>query len=117
MLFSFGEDVFREAQASGTVTIDLGWRTIRLNSTFFQSLGAVDILGELASFQGSLLAIAGRKDRLAVHLPRFVEHSSANQKITILVDSADHIFNILGPGQSRASEVIAATVDWFSRTL
>ncbi len=116
-LSELGQKVFDRAKEDGVVGIDLGWRTMALKQSFFDSLGAHKLDEAIARYTGAYMAIAGSKDGSATYLVNFDSLSKSATQLTHVIADADHIFNVLGDDQSKAQDVISKTTDWFARTL
>ena len=116
-LNSLGQKAFDRAKEDGIVGLDLGWRTIALKQTFFDSLGKYKIDDAIASYSGAYLTITGSKDFSAAYSERFVGLAKGPTKDVYMVPDGDHIFGSLGPDQKMADGVIAKTAEWFAKTL
>jgi hypothetical protein len=119
-----GQKAFDRAKEDGIVGLDLGWRTIALKQAFFDSLAKYKIDDAIASYSGAYLTIAGSKDFSAGYTDRFVGLSKSQTKEAVIVQDADHIFNVidkdsnaLAKDQTDASNVIKKTAEWFATTL
>ena len=62
---SLGAENVATAQNEGSVTVDLGFRTITLKNAFFESLDSYDVMAQLAKYGGAFLAVGGGQDELA----------------------------------------------------
>ena len=116
-LRSLGKDNFVYAKRHGQVTINLGWRTVTLKRAFFDSLEAFHPQQAIDQFQGALLAVAGSLDPAAKNAKKYVEAAPTAQKRLVIIDGANHTFNVLSEDQSLATKVIEETSSWISRTL
>lgn len=116
-LSELGQKVFDRAKEDGVVGIDLGWRTMALKQSFFDSLGTRKLDEAIGRYTGAYMAIAGAKDFSASYLVNFASLSKAQTKVTHVIPDADHIYNVLSDDQSKAQDVILKTTDWFARTL
>lgn len=116
-LSELGQKAFDRAKEEGIVGLDLGWRTIALKQSFFDSLSGRKLDEAIARYTGAYMAIAGSKDFSAGYLVNFAALSKSQTKATHVIQDADHIFNVLGDDQSKAMDVISKTTDWFARTL
>ena len=66
-LEEMGQATFDKADKEGIVGLDLGWRTIALKKSFFDSLSGHDLRTAIGAFPGAYLAIAGSKDFSAAY--------------------------------------------------
>lgn len=114
---ALGQKAFDRAKEDGVVGLDLGWRTIVLKQSFFDSLGAYKLDDAISTYPGAYLTIAGSKDFSAQYADRFVGLAKNAAKEAMIIPEGDHIFGVLGPDQTMAESVIAKTADWFSNTL
>jgi pimeloyl-ACP methyl ester carboxylesterase len=112
-----GQKAFDRAKEDGIVGLDLGWRTIALKQSFFDSLAKYKIDDAIASYAGAYLTIAGSKDFSAGYTDRFVGLSKSQTKEAFIVQDADHIFGVLEKDQTFADSVIKKTAEWFATTL
>ena len=116
-LRSLGKDNFAYAKKHGQVIIDLGWRTVALKKAFFYSLEVFHPQQAIDQFQGALLAVAGSLDPTAKNAEKYVEAAPTAQKRLVIIDGANHTFNVLSEDQSLATKVIEETSSWISVTL
>jgi pimeloyl-ACP methyl ester carboxylesterase len=117
MLGSLGQKAFDRAKEDGVVGLDLGFRTIALKQSFFDSLGAYKLDDAISTYPGAYLTIAGSKDFSAQYADRFVGLAKNAAKEAWIIPEGDHIFGVLGPDQTMADSVIQKTADWFAGTL
>lgn len=115
-LQSLGQPAFDRAAAEGVVGLDLGWRTIVLKQDFFASLGQHDILGDLARYPGPVLTITGTEDYYHRYAQPMMDAAPGAAE-SLVMEGADHIFNVFDPAAPHAAAVIAATVARFAETL
>ena len=116
-LGELGQKAFDRAKEDGIVGLDLGWRTIALKQSFFDSLAKFKIDDAIAAYGGAYLTIAGAKDFSAGYTDRFVGLSKSQTKEAWVVPDGDHIYGVLGTDQSMADSVIKKTAEWFASTL
>ncbi|CAN5727243.1 alpha/beta fold hydrolase [soil metagenome] len=114
---SLGAENVATAQNEGSVTVDLGFRTVTLKNTFFESLDSYDVMAQLAKYPGAFLAVGGGQDELARYLPQLGETATGSPKETILFPDSDHIYHVLTEDQTDADAVIRETTEWFKATL
>lgn len=117
MLGSLGQKAFDRAKEDGVVGLDLGFRTIALKQSFFDSLGNNKLDDAISTYPGAYLAIAGSKDFSAQYVDRFVGLAKNATKEAMIIPEGDHIFGVLGPDQTMADGVIKKTADWLKSTL
>lgn len=117
MLGALGQKAFDRAKEDGVVGLDLGWRTIALKQSFFDSLGTYKLDDAISTYPGAYLTITGSKDFSAQYSDRFVGLAKNATKEAMIVPEGDHIFGVLGQDQTMADSVIMKTADWFAATL
>jgi uncharacterized protein len=108
---------FDKAAKDGIVGVDLGWRTIALKKSFFDSLDAHDLNASMGKYPGAYLSIAGSKDFSAAYPDGFAKLAKGAVKEVVIVPDGDHIFGVFGPDQKMADGVISKTAEWFAGTL
>ena len=114
---SLGAENVATAQSTGSVTVDLGFRTVILKNAFFESLDEHDVMAQLAKYEGPFLAVGGGQDELARYLPQLGETATGSPKETIIFPDSDHIYRVLTEDQTDADAVIRETAAWFKATL
>ena len=115
----FFDTYYDEAQANGSVVVDLGWTVIELSAEWFDSMAASHALDDVAGYYGPLLAIAGEDDTSVdpiVSRELILNAGSLDATLRIL-PGADHIYHVLGPDQTLAEQVMLLTAEWFSDKL
>lgn len=114
---SLGQPAFDEAAANGRVDLDLGWRTITLQSGFFDSLSGHNLLLAVAGYPGAYLSLSGENDFASAYAEKFSAASRDPDKMVLTSPGADHIFGVLGTDQSLADFIIEMTARWFANRL
>ena len=66
-----------------------------------------------------VLAINGSEDTVVdpVNAQRIVDASRNEKSKVLIIEGADHTFNIFTGDMTAFNQLIEATVDWFSKTL
>lgn len=116
-LNSLGQETFDRAAAEGIVALDLGFRTMALKADFFESLSGPDILGALAAYDGAFLTIMGSEDYYARYSQPMFDAAAGSDKDAVVIEGADHIFNVFEGEKSSAGQVIELTTARFAATL
>ncbi len=116
-LEELGQDAFAKAAADGIVGLDLGWRTIALKQSFFDSLDNHDLTAAISSYPGPYLTITGELDFAAAYAPGFLAASPASLKESVIVPGGDHIYQIFSEDPSMAESVIRKTAEWLAAAL
>lgn len=115
----FFDTYYDEAQANGSVVVDLGWTVIELSAEWFDTMAASHALDDVAGYYGPLLTIAGADDTSVdpiVSRELILNAGSLDATLRIL-PGADHIYHVLGPDQTLAEQVMLLTAEWFSDKL
>ncbi|EEW25959.1 alpha/beta hydrolase [Rhodobacter ferrooxidans] len=116
-LEELGQPAFDRAAADGIVGLDLGWRTIALKASFFDTLQHHDLMAALVSYPGPYLSVTGEKDFAATYAPGFLAAAANPMKEAVIVPGGDHIYGVLSEDQSMAEGVIAKTAVWLAGAL
>lgn len=111
--------LYPEAQANGSVVLDLGWTVVELSLAWFETMIASTSLTDAKSYTGAILAVAGAADT--------VVNPSVSQAFTAalntpdetlrVIPGADHNFNVFTPDQTHAEAAISITASWFDDRL
>jgi dipeptidyl aminopeptidase/acylaminoacyl peptidase len=81
---------------------------------FFESLGEIDPLREVAKYQGPVLIIHGSEDQVVSPAnSEYIYDSVKGTRRLMIIDDADHTFSSF----HWENQVIKATKDWFDETL
>ena len=94
------------------------WTRITLTREFAVSFAGVSASHWLPNYPGAFFAIRGDKDYLPQMDPRWLTIVSTENKSSLLIGGADHIFNVLDiPRPDFGRRAIEATADRFDATL
>lgn len=108
----------QKALAEGVASEDVpGWKTITTKRAFYESFRGVDTDQALAKYPGAFLTIRGSNDFVAHRDAELLKLAPGEPKKAVLVEGADHTFNVFVPEKNEMPRVIAQTVAWFERTL
>ncbi|WP_417588038.1 alpha/beta hydrolase family protein [Pararhodobacter oceanensis] len=116
-LQSMGQETFDRAADEGIVGLDLGWRTMALKDTFFASLSQHNILTALAQYSGPFLGITGSEDYYTMYSTPMAGAAAGADVEAVVIDGADHIFNVFDADATSAEQVITLTTERFASTL
>lgn len=100
--------------------MDFDWRgSLKLGLKWFDDVYSTDVLEVLSYSDAPILAITGSDDTVMdpVNETKIVAASNHEQSKALVIDNADHTFNIFTGDMTAFEKLIAATVDWFSKTL
>jgi dienelactone hydrolase len=129
--------VLRDGEATEDVP---GWKKITTKREFYLSFRGVDLDKSLAKYPGAFLTVRGSEDYLRVRKVRVVKMDQpgaptveeralpdpddtflglapGEPKEKLILEGADHTFNVFQPDAKAAARAVDATVKWFQRTL
>ena len=98
------------------------WMPIEVTRQHVLGMLGEPILSEFGGYTGALLTLRGSEDYLPQADQAILDASAASIATSIVIQGADHIFNVVAPDQSLADQqyairVLDATTDWFAETL
>jgi uncharacterized protein len=102
------------------VKIPLVWREdLVLSKEWFEEIKASLPLTNLSFYEGNLLAISGKDDSLVPYDHAIEIANACRGKVReyLIIEHANHTFNVLEKDNPNAAKVVKETVDWFVRTL
>ncbi len=112
------EEYYDDASQNEYVTADLGWRTINLTKSYFESRYAFYPIHDISRYSNPLLVIAGEDDELQPYYAREFIFNTASDDVTLrIIENADHIYHVLTEDQSYAERVIGITAEWLENKL
>jgi dienelactone hydrolase len=115
----FFDTYYDEAQANGSVVVDLGWTIVELSAEWFDTMAASHARDDVAGFSGPLLAIAGEDDESVdpVVSRELILYAGSLDATLRILPGADHIYHVLTPDQTLAEQVMLLTAEWFQDKL
>jgi dienelactone hydrolase len=109
---------YADAQADGSVVVDLGWTQIELGLAWFDTMDASRAQDAVGGFFGPLLAVAGEDDGDTPMVARELILNAGSFDATLqIIPGADHIYHVLTPDQTFAEHVMLLTAEWFADKL
>ena len=98
------------------------WMPIEVTQRHVLGMLGEPILSEFGVYTGALLTLRGSEDYLPQADQAILDASGASIGTSVVIQGADHIFNVVAPDQKLADQhyairVLDATTDWFAETL
>ena len=98
------------------------WMPIEVTRRHVLGMLGERILSEFGGYKGALLTLRGSEDYLPQADQAILDASGASIGTSVVIQGADHIFNVVAPDQKLADQhyairVLDATTDWFAETL
>ena len=98
------------------------WMPIEVTRRHVLGMLGEPILSEFGVYTGALLTLRGSEDYLPQADQAILDASDASIGTSVVIQGADHIFNVVAPDQKLADQhyairVLDATTDWFAETL
>lgn len=115
-----GEKEYEVAKKDGYYTMEFDWRpSLKVGLKWFEDLYRTDVLKVLSSSNAPILAINGMKDDVVdpINASKIVKASKNEASMKLLLENADHTFNIFTGDMTDANKLISETVEWFRKTL
>ena len=111
--------LYAEAEANGSVVLDLGFAVVELSLAWFDTMIASTPLTDAAAYDGPILAVAGSEDTTvdpSVSEAFLATLNSPDETLRI-IEGADHIYAVLTPDQTLAEAAIKITADWIAERI
>jgi len=113
-------EAYEIAKENGFYELTFDWRSsLKLGLQWFDEAYGTDVLEVFSNSTAPVLAINGALDTVVdpVNAQRIVDASRNNESEVLLIEGADHTFNIFTGDMTAFDQLIGATVDWFVKTL
>lgn len=110
---------YEQAEANGYVPMPFSWSNhLIIPFAWFNEIKYTTPMQSIKQFSGSVLAIAGKRDRLVPyeHAMEIISACQHQASKYLIYDDLDHIFNVLKTPE-KAQIVIEDTVSWFNHQL
>lgn len=111
-----GQEFYDAAKREGVARADLGWRTISLKQTFFESLDRHDLTESFAGYTGAFLTIAGDADPATGYFDQYLGLAAGRAEF-LVIPGADHMLGVFSNEPEIGEQVIAKTTAWLRETL
>ena len=113
------DELYESAKKDGYAYLELGFREpLCYSIDWFEEVKNTTPLTSLSEFNGPILAVSGTNDDLIpyTHANEIIHVSNHPLSKSIVIENADHIYNILGD-DSKADFVIENTVCWIESVI
>lgn len=120
MTIAGSEEEYETAKADGFFLREFGWRSpLRVSLQWFDDVYNTDVLEVFSYSNAPVLAINGSEDTVVdpVNATLIVEASANPISRQLILEGADHTFNIFTGDMTAFDQLIDATVNWFAATL
>lgn len=114
------EEEHEVAKEEGFFLREFGWRTpLRFSLQWYDDVANTDVLEMFSYSDAPVLAINGSADDvvLPINAALIVEASANPASRQLILEGADHTFNIFTGDMTAFDQLIDATVNWFAATL
>lgn len=118
-VFNISEREFEEILTGDQIyTFDLGWRVVKVKPDLFKSFVSHAPKKAITQYNGAFFAIAGSNDPIVGdHAKEYVSQCPSTNKDYLLIDGADHVFNVFDDTRSSMDTVIERTSNWLGKNL
>lgn len=116
---SWFDELYDDAKKDGYAYLELGFRKpLCYSIDWFEEVKTTTPLTSLSEFNGPILAVSGTNDDLIPykHANEIINVSKHSLSKAIIVENADHIYNILSD-DPKADFVIDSTIEWLESIL
>ncbi len=116
----FNAELYDEAKANGFAVMEFEWRTpLNISIAWFDEVCEIKIAEELKNYQGAALAMAGSLDDVVplTDMDVIIAACPTDVKEMVLLEGADHTFNVVTGDLSAYEALAGKTVEWFKDTL
>jgi len=113
-------EAYEIAKEKGYYELNFDWRTpLKLGLQWFNEAYGTDVLEVFSNSSAPVLAINGAEDTVVdpINAQRIVDASRNSESKVLLIEGADHTFNIFTGDMTAFNQLIEATVNWFDKTL
>lgn len=111
---------YEEAKKNGYYNLTFDWRSpLKLGLKWFVEVYGTDVLKVFSYSDAPVLAINGAADTVVApaNAGKIAAASPNQSSQVLLIEGADHTFNIFSGDMKAFNRLMAATVDWFAKTL
>lgn len=120
MSISITDEDYKLAQKQGYAVKSFDWRDdLNFGIDWYNDVKSTDVLAELSKSSTPILAINGSLDTVVSpdNAQKIVDASSSSHKEALILDGADHTFNVFSDDKTIFNELCSATTEWFKSTL
>ncbi|NLC11469.1 MAG: alpha/beta hydrolase [Firmicutes bacterium] len=114
---------YDEACNKGYAQIPIPWRShldLILPKKWFDEIRDSSPLDSLSQYEGAMLAVSGTKDILVPYAhAREIAQACRKSRLAeaLIIEQADHTFNVLEKDKSIAEKVVGHTASWIAKTI
>lgn len=111
---------YETAKKDGYYNMTFEWRSsLKLGLKWFDEVYSTDVLKVFSNSDAPVLAINGTKDTDVdpSNAEKIAAASKNPNSKALYIDGADHTYDIFTGDMTHFNKLVAATVDWFSKTL
>lgn len=116
----YTDEMKSEAEEKGFAVMEFEWREpLNLGKDWIEQVEATDVEAEIKKIKAPICAINGAKDDVVVPetADKIVGASSNAESKKVIIDDADHTFNLFTEDRTAFEKLSEETINWFKATL
>lgn len=114
------DEMIAEASENKQTQLQFDWREpLNLSKEWIDEMQSTNILDAVKEIDAPILAINGAKDDVVLpeNAEKIAENASNPQSEVLIIEGADHTFNVFTDDTATLDELTTQTAHWFSDTL